>query len=117
MLMTWSSPSLIGVWPLVLFAPLCFGLITIIRQNPHTVLAQSEEDVQELKKRQCEGILTLDAVACRGPSAANIHPGFNKPHDYLYPPLTRYQMWLRGEGGDKVTYHYTLRYQDKVIER
>ncbi|RDX56375.1 S-adenosyl-L-methionine-dependent methyltransferase [Lentinus brumalis] len=86
-------------------------------QNPHTVLAQSEEDVQELKKRQCEGILTLDAVACRGPSAANIHPGFNKPHDYLYPPLTRYQMWLRGEGGDKVTYHYTLRYQDKVIER
>ncbi|KAI0723866.1 S-adenosyl-L-methionine-dependent methyltransferase [Cerioporus squamosus] len=86
-------------------------------QNPHTFLDESNKDIRELKTRQGQGILTLDASSPYEGSADSIYPGFNQPSDYLSPPQTRYQMWLRGEGGDKLTYHYTARYGPGVVER
>ncbi|RPD66509.1 S-adenosyl-L-methionine-dependent methyltransferase, partial [Lentinus tigrinus ALCF2SS1-7] len=89
-------------------------------QNPHRTIDQSDKDKHELKKRQKQGIPAFHALHKRASSLPLIdstYPGYNKPTDYVSPPNTRYQMWLRGEGGDKVTGHYTARFGADVVER
>jgi hypothetical protein len=44
-------------------------------------------------------------------------PGYNGPVRYAFPPRTRYQKRVRNEANDKVTYQYTRRFNEKIIER
>lgn len=83
----------------------------MVRRNPHVVYPFKKQNGRDSRE-----ILRLDATDIGNAKYLNRVAGFLDEVPYAWPPLCRYQKWLRGDGY-KVGGHYTQVFHEEEIER
>ena len=79
----------------------------------------SSNDKKVAKQRKKDGVPTFDALDSTSTKSPWV--GYVKPRKHHSEPLSRYQKWMRqtrdGEPNTSLSYHYSRRFRENVLER